>query len=391
MLTRLDVRLPAPASSERSYPVFLVGDGAVERRFAEELQRRMEAQAGARRRGTARAPRVALLTDETVARLHRGRYQQALADRGIEVVATVVGDGESAKSLATVEAIADSWAGARVDRETWVLALGGGVIGDLGGLLATLYARGLPLVQVPTTLLAQVDASVGGKCAVNLAAGKNLLGSFLQPRFVWADLTTLRTLSARDLCAGLAEVVKHGLLGDPGLLELLEERSGAAASGEPELMAELVARSVVFKARVVAMDERETDSAAPGGGRAQLNLGHTIGHAIESASHHAPSEQGPLRHGEAVALGLLAELRLGAKLGVTEPRLEARIRRLLAGLGLPVEVDGWLRPEVLARVGVDKKGEGATIRLALVERPGVPRLVPIPEAVLFQELLPPPA
>lgn len=352
-LTRIEVTLPS-AGPTRSYPVFVDPDGGAESRLAAEVRARGGAVIG-------------LLTDETVAALHLERVQSALEAAGMRVERAIVKDGERSKSLAQAEAVAERWAAAGLDRGSLVLALGGGVVGDLGGFIASIFLRGVACVQVPTTLLAQVDAAVGGKTAVNLLAGKNLVGTFHQPLMVYADVTALATLPPRELASGLAEVVKHGAIADPDLLALLESQAERARAGDPALLAALVARSCQIKAEVVMADERER----AGGKRALLNFGHTIGHALEADSLTGAE---PLRHGEAVALGMLAAARVGARLGVGDATLEARLQVVLSRLGLPTDLDRRLAPEVLARVGVDKKRAGGEIAFVIVERAGVARL-----------------
>ncbi|HEY7957805.1 MAG TPA: 3-dehydroquinate synthase [Polyangia bacterium] len=371
MITRLEVRLPS-IELDRSYLIYIDPDAGAEARLAEEVRRR------------AASSTIGLITDETVAGLHWPRVEAALAERGLKVVTVVVPDGESSKSLATVEQVADRFVKGGLDRRSLVVALGGGVVGDLGGFVASVFLRGVPYVQVPTTLLAQVDSSVGGKTGVNLASGKNLVGTFHQPLCVYADLTTLSTLPARDLSSGLAEIVKHGVIADEALLLRLEERAEEARAGDPALLAELVRRSCAIKAEVVATDERELLSDAPGGGRAQLNFGHTVGHALESASAGGPA---PLRHGEAVALGMIAAARVGEKLGLGDPALEARLVALLPRLGLPTDLDRRLDGPTLERVGVDKKRAGGRVAMVLVPRIGQAALSPIEPHRLGEILL----
>jgi shikimate kinase/3-dehydroquinate synthase len=350
---------------ERSYSIIVDPDPGAAERFAAALERVLPER------------RIGLVTDETVAGLHLGRFADALRGRGRRVATTVVPDGEGSKSLARVEQVCESFAQAGLDRGSIVVALGGGVVGDLAGFVASVFLRGVPYVQVPTTLLAQVDSSVGGKTGVNLGAGKNLVGTFYQPRLVYADVTALATLPARERSAGLAEVAKHGLIADVELLALMEARAAAARDGEPALLAELVARSCAIKARVVGSDERETSGA-----RALLNYGHTVGHALESASHHTSE---PLAHGEAVALGMLAAARIGTALGAID--LEPRITTLLSALGLPIDLDRRLSAETLARVAVDKKRGGEHIQFVVVDPPGSARLVPLTPARIHEILL----
>jgi 3-dehydroquinate synthase len=362
---RLEVRLSA-VGPDRSYSIVIDAAPGAEERLAAEV-----------------APRAAgglgLLTDETVARLHGPRVEQALRARGLDPARVTVPDGEGSKSLRTVETVAEALAQRGLDRRAALLALGGGVVGDLGGFVASVFLRGVTVIQAPTTLLAQVDASVGGKTGVNLPSGKNLVGTFHQPALVYADVTALATLSPRDLASGLAEVVKHGAIASAELFELLERRAEAARAGDPELLEELVERSCAIKAAVVAADERETGA----GGRERLNFGHTVGHALETASLAAA----PLRHGEAVALGMLAAARVGARLGLGDATLEARLAPLLGRLGLPVDLDAHLSPAVLARVGVDKKRAGGRVSFVLVDRIGSSLVTPLAPAELEQILL----
>jgi 3-dehydroquinate synthase len=370
---RVEVRLPS-FELDRSYLIYIDPDAGAEERLADELQRRA---AGAR---------IGLLTDETVARLHGPRIEGALSRRGLNVVTVVVPDGEPSKSLGRAELVAEAWAKGGLDRSSLVVALGGGVVGDLGGFVASVFLRGVPYVQVPTTLLAQVDSSVGGKTGVNLPSGKNLVGTFHQPLLVYADLTTLETLDAREIASGLAEIVKHGVIADAGLFELIEQRAEAARAGDPALLAQLIGRSCEIKAQVVAADERETAVDQPGGGRARLNFGHTVGHALESASASA-GPAGALRHGEAVALGMIAAARVGAALGMGDRALETRLTSLCDRLGLPTDLDRRLDPQVLARVSVDKKRAGSRIRFVLIDRLGSSVLVPVEPERLGEILL----
>ena len=366
MSVRVDVAIANDSSGvDRSYPIFVDADPDAERRFADELCARLP------------SGRIGIVTDDTVAKLHLARYADALRARNRRVTAVVVPDGEGSKSLKRADELCESFAREGLDRGALVVALGGGVVGDLAGFVASIFLRGVAYVQVPTTLLAQVDSSVGGKTGVNLPAGKNLVGCFWQPRLVWADVTSLATLSERDRAAGLAEVVKHALIADLPLLELLEAKAAAARAGDPALLADLVARSCTIKARVVGSDERETSGA-----RALLNFGHTVGHALEAASH---AQHDPLRHGEAVALGMLAAARVHRATGGAD--LEPRIAALLAAVGLPIDLDRRLSPEALARIAVDKKRSGDDISFVVVDEPGRARLIPIAAARIHEILL----
>jgi 3-dehydroquinate synthase len=256
-----------------------------------------------------------------------------------------------------------------------VVALGGGVVGDLAGFVAATYMRGVPLVQVPTTLTAQVDAAIGGKTGVNLPAGKNLVGAFHQPRAVLADVSTLTTLPEREFRSGLAEVAKYGLTLDPEMLGVLEQRADAVLARDAGALADVVARSVRAKAAVVGTDERDQ------GPRLVLNYGHTLGHALERLDHYAGRS-----HGEAVALGMVFAARLSERLGLAGPALAPRHQRLLAAFGLPT---GGPLPDVesiLEAFRLDKKHQGST-RLVLLEDIGVARVVDtVPEATMREVL-----
>jgi 3-dehydroquinate synthase len=249
---------------------------------------------------------------------------------------------------------------ARLGRDSAVIALGGGVVGDLAGFVAATYLRGVPYVQVPTTLLAMIDSSVGGKTGVDVTAGKNLLGAFHQPRLVVADLEVLRTLPKVQFAAGLAEAVKHGAIADPEYFSLLESETHAVQDQQAAVLERLVLRSVEIKAAVVAEDEREQ------GRRAILNFGHTIGHAIEATL------KFEVLHGEAVAIGMTCEARLAERIGVAESGTAERIARVLERYGLPFELPtGASMTEVLAAMEHDKKARSARIRFALPQRIGV--------------------
>ena len=277
-------------------------------------------------------PRVAVVTDATVAALHLDTLRVALAAEGIQVVAEiVVPAGEGSKSLACYGEVVNGLLDAGVERRTTVIALGGGVIGDLAGFAAATVLRGLPFVQVPTSLLAQVDSSVGGKTGVNTARGKNLVGAFHQPLMVLADTGVLNTLPVRELRAGYAEIVKTGLIGDADFYNWCEVNGAALIGGAATLRAEAVRRACAFKAAVVADDEREM---RPSGGRALLNLGHTFAHALE-----AEVGYGAILHGEAVGIGLGLAFRLSARLGLCDPAIAPRIEAHLDQVGLPPTLD----------------------------------------------------
>jgi 3-dehydroquinate synthase len=272
--------------------------------------------------------RLALVTDSNVARLHLPAFTAGLAAAGLAVDEIVLPAGEASKDWATLELLTERLLQLGVERGDAVVALGGGVIGDLTGFAAAILRRGCNFVQVPTTLLAQVDSSVGGKTAINAAAGKNLVGAFHQPALVLIDPQVLATLPGRDLRAGYAEVVKYGLIGDVGFFEWCEDHAARLLAGDAAAQAHAIAVSCRAKAAVVAADERETGDV-----RALLNLGHTFGHAFEAAAGFSDR----LLHGEAVALGLALAFGLSAARGLCTPAEAARVRAHLAGCGFTLD------------------------------------------------------
>jgi 3-dehydroquinate synthase len=317
--------------------------------------------------------KLVLAADETVAELYGATVRQALERVGAPVSLLVCPAGESSKCT---DVATDWWqalAALAVDRHSVLVALGGGVVGDLAGFVAATYLRGLPFVQVPTTLLAQVDSSVGGKVAINLPAGKNLVGCFWQPQLVWIDPTVLLTLSSREFSAGLAEVIKYGVLRDDGLMEQLETCSDGILSRHADTLAPLVQRCCQIKADVVQQDPRETT-----GIRAMLNFGHTVGHAIEKLTGYDT-----VLHGEAVSMGMVAEARLAEQLGWTAPGLADRLTRVARLYDLPTELPQFPWEQWRAAMLRDKKNVADRIAFALPRRLGCVELtteVPI-EAV----------
>ncbi|HEY3846593.1 MAG TPA: 3-dehydroquinate synthase, partial [Acetobacteraceae bacterium] len=275
--------------------------------------------------------RVMVVTDTTVADLHLPTLQRGLAATGIATQQVVVPPGEASKSLQSYLSVVDQLLEARVERRTTVIALGGGVVGDLAGFAAATVLRGVPLVQIPTTLLSQVDSSVGGKTAVNTPHGKNLVGAFYQPRMVLADTATLATLPPRELRAGYAEIAKAGLIGDAAFFDWCERHGAGVVGGDRDAQAEAIKRACAFKAAVVGDDEREEK---PNDGRALLNLGHTFGHALEAEYGY----DGGLLHGEGVAVGLGLAFKLSARLGHCSGADAERVVSHLAAVGLPAEL-----------------------------------------------------
>lgn len=324
---------------ERTYPIYIGSD----------LLRRTDLLAA-----HIAGRQVAIVTNETVAPLYLAALQQALA--GYSVTSVVLPDGEAFKTWETLQLVFDGLLGARHDRRTTVIALGGGVIGDMAGFAAACYQRGVNFIQVPTTLLSQVDSSVGGKTGINHPLGKNMVGAFYQPQAVLIDTASLATLPARELSAGLAEVIKYGLICDEPFLSWLEEHMAALRGLDQAALTAAIARSCAAKARVVAADERES------GVRATLNLGHTFGHAIETHQGY-----GAWLHGEAVAAGTVMALDMSERLGWISAAERDRGVRLFVAAGLPVVPPLDMTPEdFMEHMAVDKKVLDGQLRLVLL-------------------------
>jgi 3-dehydroquinate synthase len=325
----------------------LIGHGLVER-------------AGALVRPLLKRPRLAVVMDETVRDLHGAALEASLTAAGVAFHPVVIVPGEEAKSFAGLEALCEALLALELDRGELIAAFGGGVVGDLAGFAAAILKRGIDFVQLPTTLLAQVDSSVGGKTAIDTPRGKNLIGAFHQPRLVLADLGVLASLPRRELICGYAEVIKYGLLGDLGFFEWLEAHGAAVLSLDEAALSHAVRRSVEMKAEIVAEDERET------GRRALLNLGHTFAHALEAETGFGEA----LKHGEAVGIGMALAFRFSAKLGVCPGQDAERAARAIAGAGLPTllaELAGHpFRAAALVRhMAQDKKAEGGALTFIL--------------------------
>jgi len=303
--------------------------------------------------------RCLIVSNETVAPLYLAQVQGSLERAGWTCAPCILPDGERFKNLQTWSVILDALMEARLARNEPVVALGGGVVGDMVGFAAACYRRGIPFVQVPTTLLAQVDSSVGGKTAINHPHGKNMIGAFYQPRLVWIDPEVLRTLEARQVRAGLAEVIKYGLIRDAAFFDWLHAHMSEALSLDAAVISELIHESCRHKAEVVMADETEQ------GVRALLNLGHTFGHAIEAMTSYRR-----YLHGEAVALGMLMAARLSAQLGHAEADIEARIRSCLARAQLPTEIPSFPAERWLDAMGHDKKNIGTRMRFVLLRSIG---------------------
>src|SRR5919109_1372594 len=302
--------------------------------------------------------RALVVTQPAVAAAYGDRVVQSLRSQGFTAEAFEVLDAEEAKSLGWLERIYDQAIELRLDRHSPIVALGGGVVGDLAGFAAATYMRGVPFVQIPTTLLSQVDSSFGGKTAINHPRGKNLIGAFYQPRAVLIDVDTLQTLSGREVRSGLAEVVKYGVIAQPDLFELLEHCTTAGLLQDAALLTRVIRDCCQIKADVVAVDEHET------GVRAILNFGHTFGHAIEAAGGFST-----YTHGEAVAIGMIWATELSRRLGLCSPDLLARVRRLLRTFELPTALTQRLQG-IREALLLDKKAVGGRLRFILVEELG---------------------
>ncbi len=308
-----------------------------------------------------RRGRTAVVSDETVWALHGERLTAALRAGGLDALPIVVAPGEQTKSFEGLADLSDRLLALELDRGDVVTAFGGGVVGDLTGFAAAIYKRGVDFVQIPTTLLAQVDSSVGGKTAIDTPRGKNLIGAFHQPRLVLADLAVLATLPPREMRAGYAEVIKYGLLGDLGFFEWLEAEGAAVLAREPAALSRAVARSVEMKAEIVAEDEREQ------GRRALLNLGHTFAHALEAETGYGDA----LLHGEAVGLGMALAFRFSAAQSLCPGQDAERAVRALAAAGLPTalsDIPGhpFSAAALVSHMAQDKKAEGGRLTFILV-------------------------
>ncbi len=341
----------------RSYPIF-IGAGLLN--HADLL------------RSYLRGSQVLIVSNDTVAPLYLEQLRAALS--GYRVSQHIVPDGEQYKTIASWSAIIDQLLSERLARDSTLIALGGGVIGDLTGFAAATYQRGVAFLQIPTTLLAQVDSSVGGKTGINHPAGKNMIGAFHQPVAVIADTDTLATLPQRELAAGIAEVIKYGLIRDAEFFGWLETHADALLARQQTALITAIARSCQHKAEVVAADERES------GQRALLNLGHTFGHAIETGAGY-----GTWLHGEAIASGMLIAAELSCQLGWLDRASVMRIAQLIKRCGLPLAAHANLAPErLLELMAVDKKVQAGTLRLVLLQAIGeaIITAAPAPEQII---------
>ena len=348
------------ALADRSYPI-VIGSGL----FANALTYQHLPFATA----------AVIVSNTTVAPLYAAQLQAALQGKFAKIVMCVMPDGEVHKTWSCLQLIFDALLENGCDRQTILFALGGGVVGDMTGFAAASYMRGVPFVQVPTTLLAQVDSSVGGKTAINHPLGKNMIGAFYQPQLVVCDLDVLKTLSPRELSAGLAEIIKYGPIADMAFFDWIETNLDDLLAGKPSALAHAIERSCQIKADVVGQDETEQ------GLRAILNFGHTFGHAIESGMGY-----GQWLHGEAVGCGMVMAAHLSQRLGLVDAAFVARLTQLVQRAGLPVKAPVLNAQDNAGRylelMRVDKKAQAGEIRFVLIDGPGRARLAPAPDKLV---------
>jgi 3-dehydroquinate synthase len=339
-------RIVRVSLGERSYPIRIASDGLAG--LGEEVVKRT------------RANQVALITVPPVGRRYAGAVTRSLRAAGLRVSRIDVPDGDSSKNLGQIRKLYDRFLEKGLDRKSALVALGGGMVGDLTGFAAATYLRGIPFVQIPTTILAMVDASIGGKTAVNLPQGKNLVGAFHQPSLVWIDTTTLRSLPVRDRAAGMAEVVKAGAIWDARYFARLERDCEKIMALDPDVLIPVLERACRIKVELVERDEREES-----GLRALLNFGHTLGHAIEAQmGYHR------ILHGEGVSIGMVHAARRSEALGLAPAGTAAPIEALLRRLGLPTEIPRYDRKAHIAAMQVDKKKQGRKIHYVVLRRIG---------------------
>lgn len=306
------------------------------------------------------SPKIAMVSNPKVLSLYGKRISDSILGAGFDLIIVTIPDGEEFKDLSSVQHIYDKLLEHRLDRSSALLALGGGVIGDITGFAASTYMRGISYIQIPTTLLAQVDSSVGGKTGVNHRLGKNMIGTFWQPSLVWIDIDTIKTLPKRQLLAGLSEVIKYGIIQDQELFAFLEEKREKILALDTAALIHIIKRSCEIKADVVARDERES------GLRAILNFGHTIGHAIETVTGYTR-----FLHGEAIAIGMRLEAQLSQILGITDSDEVSKIKSLLDAYGLPVEIPSdILIEDLISSMKLDKKAVAGELKIVLPEKIG---------------------
>jgi 3-dehydroquinate synthase len=359
---KLELRL-----GTRSYDI-LVGAGLIER-AAHYIAPKLA------------SPRAIIVTDETVGTLYGKQLAQALIPQGIRIETVMVPPGEGSKSFSRLEQLLEQLLALVPDRKTTIIALGGGVVGDLAGFAASILLRGVPFIQVPTTLLAQVDSSVGGKTAINAKAGKNLVGSFYQPKLVLADTAILATLSPRDLRCGYAEVVKYGLIMDASFYDWCLGNGAEVVAGNLEALQHAVLESCAMKSKIVGADELESAD------RALLNFGHTFGHALEAETGYGDT----LLHGEAVAVGMVMACRLSARMGLVGPEVEQQLAAHLRAVGLPAAPTDiqprWHAERITGHFMSDKKAEHGTLTFIVLDGIGRARVARNVDAALAQDVV----
>jgi len=320
--------------------------------------------------------KVLIITDERVKDLYGSQITEVMDKSKFNFRLTSVPEGEGSKSLEMAQKLYDEAVDFGLERDSLIIAFGGGVVGDLAGFIAATYMRGVPFVQIPTTLLAQVDSSVGGKVAVNHEAGKNLIGAFYQPQLVLVDLEVLNTLDQRDIQSGLAEIIKYGVIWDKEFFNYLQDKQEAIKGLDLDVLAKVIQRSCQIKAEVVAEDEKEL------GMRAILNYGHTIGHAIEALSGY-----GEYRHGEAVAIGMISAMELAHRLDMVTKDEVQRQKELIINLGLPVEFGDLKVSDIIAKTKQDKKVKDGKVRFILPEKIGGVKIVSEVDEEVIAEVL----
>jgi 3-dehydroquinate synthase len=326
------------------------------------------------------SPKVAVVSNPTVLELYGGSVSNSIREAGFDLLTVTIPDGEEYKDLIWLQHIYDELLSHKLDRSSALIALGGGVIGDMTGFAASTYMRGIAYIQVPTTLLAQVDSSVGGKTGVNHKLGKNMIGTFWQPRLVWVDIEALRTLPRRELLAGLAEVIKYGVIYDRELFDFLADNKERILGLDSEALTHVVQRSCEIKAEVVAKDEREA------GLRAILNYGHTIGHAIETVT-----EYKRFLHGEAVAIGMYLEARLSRMLNLIDEGQVSQIKEVIDSYGLPSEKPANISAHsIFLSMQLDKKAVAGELKFILPEKIGSVRIYKGVSEEMLREVLRPP-
>jgi 3-dehydroquinate synthase len=351
------------ALGERSYPI-KIGCGTLEGIGGEMRKLRL-------------GPKIAIISNPTVYKLYGERVLKSIKKAGFKAAKVIIPDGEQYKDFLRVYYILGELLKERLDRSSALVALGGGVIGDITGFAASIYMRGIPFIQAPTTLLAQVDSSVGGKTGVNHPLGKNMIGTFWQPRLVWIDTDTLKTLPRREFLSGMAEVIKYGVIWDEGFFRFLEENQKEILSLEKDALIHIIERSCGIKAEVVSRDERE------GGLRAILNYGHTVGHAVETVTGY-----GRYLHGEAVSIGMHLEARLSGMLSLIKKNEVKRIKGLVESYGLPSALPAGLDAgRMLDAMAIDKKAVAGELKFILPEKIGSVRIEKVLDCALIESAL----